>query len=95
MTLAADMDAPLTGLMRAAALLFERPDLRDRIIACVAALEDVQQRLCALERNPVPEHWLSQRPPGRDDMQGGVVVSLMEARLRRLRAQPLIVERPL
>lgn len=94
MTLAMDMDAPLTELMRTAALLAERPDLRERIIACVAALEDVQQRVCTLEHNPVPKHWLGQRPVGEADAQAGVVVSLMDARLRRLGARPLTVERP-
>lgn len=86
MTIASDMDPPLTALARLRVLLARDPACRSHVEvlgACLATLEDCRERAAAQDRSPVPHHWLPQRVPLWDELRGGTVVSLIEARQAR------------
>lgn len=86
MTVARDMDPPLTALARLRVALAQDPACRSHVAvlgACLATLEDCSERAEALDRAALPPHFLKQRVPLFDELRGGSVVSLMEARLAR------------
>ena len=86
MTIARDMDPPLTALSRLRASLAMDPACRAHVEllgACLITLEECRERVMAAERCAVPEHWLPQRSMTWDDARAGKVVSLMAARHAR------------
>lgn len=86
MSIATDMDPPITVLARLRATLAQDPACRSHVEllgACLVTLEDCRERAEALDRTAVPQHWLPQRIPLFDELRSGAVVSLMAARQAR------------
>jgi hypothetical protein len=100
MSIAAEMDAPLTVLALAHAKLAHRPgnaDICAQLVAALQHLEELRLAVQALEQSQaarpraamVLPHEAPQRHPSLAELDGAVIVSLHEARMvRRGLVQP-------